>query len=422
MANQSSPTQPADEGQARPVSPAFVRHRAKWALVLTSAAFSLAAFGALDWFHSAAIQRGHPPEPPQASCWTYDPVRHHALKPNCASVERWGTDSYEFFTNNLGFRDEKVRAVPLTDERPRILILGNSFTEGKVAWRDSYVGRIAAQFPQYDFLNGAMGGYSPSNYLNVTRMGLARGLNIDEVMVFTGGDDVLEEAAYYRDVDASGAVTGPQRKQWNNSWYSLLRTGIARHLMFTNDVLEFLERKLVRSGYYHLPSGQMGKQLDQQGSAWSYRKVDETRPYPAGYAPLGVEGGIAKEQAKMTLLWQELKERNIPMSVVVIPGASQIAFDMVDSREVRIWRDWCEGRCKRFISVFPAFFEAKDQCPRLRPGCWYLNYFIFGDDHYNAAGNALVADVVIKNLIEDPPVKRQSPMPSREQASNRIAR
>ena len=27
--------------------------------------------------------------------------------------------------------------------------------------------------------------------------------------------------------------------------------------------------------------------------------------------------------------------------------------------------------------------------------------------HYNAAGNALVADVVIKSLMEEPPVKRQ---------------
>ena len=63
-------------------------------------------------------------------------------------------------------------------------MLGDSMTEGKLAWRDSYVGRVTAHFPQYDFLNGGSWGYSPSNYLNVARMVLAKGVDIDEVIVF----------------------------------------------------------------------------------------------------------------------------------------------------------------------------------------------------------------------------------------------
>ena len=31
----------------------------------------------------------------------------------------------------------------------------------------------------------------------------------------------------------------------------------------------------------------------------------------------------------------------------------------------------------------------------MRPECWYLHRFVFGDFHFNAAGNALVADAVI---------------------------
>ena len=142
-------------------------------------------------------------------------------------------------------------------------------------------------------------------------------------------------------------------------------------------------------------------------SAWTYRKVDETNPYPAGYQPLGVEGGIAKEKAKMTLLWQELEKRHIPLSVVVYPYPAQLIHDTSDSRQVRIWRDWCEGKCRRFLSLFPAFFAAKEACPQGQPGCWYPKLFIFGDAHYNAAGNALVADAVIQSLTEDPPAKRR---------------
>src|SRR5208283_3237928 len=118
-------------------------------------------------------------------------------------IEHWGKNSYEFFTNSLGFRDDRIRQVPLTDAKPRILMLGDSFTESKTPWRDSYVSKVAVHFPQYDFLNGGVASYSPSNYLNVTRMVLAAGVEVDEVIVFIDISDVQDEAAFYRDVDVS---------------------------------------------------------------------------------------------------------------------------------------------------------------------------------------------------------------------------
>ena len=84
--------------------------------------------------------------------------------------------------------------------------------------------------------------------------------------------------------------------------------------------------------------------LTWRATAWTYRKVDETDPHPAGYAPLGVEGGIAKEKAKMTLLWQELEKRNIPLTVVVYPYPAQLVHDSAESRQVRLWRRVVRGQ------------------------------------------------------------------------------
>ena len=61
---------------------------------------------------------------------------------------------------------------------------------------------------------------------------------------------------------------------------------------------------------------------------------------------------------------------------------------------------------KCFLCLFAAFLTVKDCRPRMQAGCWYLDYLIFGDFHYNAGGNALVADAVIKSLTQEPPVKR----------------
>ena len=144
-------------------------------------------------------------------------------------------------------------------------------------------------------------------------------------------------------------------------------------------------------GYYHLDHGFNGNVFDLERSGWTYRKVVEDKPFELGFAPLGVEAGIAKEKRKMDLLWQDLAKRNIPISVVVYPWPAQLIYDNVDSREVTIWRDWCEGKCKRFVTAFPEFFAVKEQCPKSQPGCWYLQNWVFGDIHLNANGNAVVA-------------------------------
>ncbi len=379
----------------------------KFLAVVIVLVFSTTVFIALDWLYSTKILRsaGQP-----TSCIVADPVRHHAFRPNCESTERWGGHSYEVFTNNLGLRDEKITRVPLTDPRPRVLFLGDSYTEALgVDWRNSYVGRIASRFPQYDFLNGGVESYSPSNYLNVTRQLLAAGVEFDEVIVFVDISDTQDEAAYYRDLDASGAVTGPARKQMLDTWESSLRMRMRKHLLLTNYVLEIAERSLVKHGYYHLATELNGNVFDMERSAWTYRTVSDTLPMVAGYAPLGVEGGIAREKAKMSILWGELEKRDIPISVVVYPWPAQVVHDTADSRQVRVWRDWCEGKCKRFISLFPSFLAVKDQCPRNEPGCWYLSQFIFGDTHYSVAGNTLVAAAVIPSLETIPPTKASGP-------------
>src|SRR5271165_5141115 len=390
------------------------QRRIKRKLFLWSLIVSAALFLAFDWLYSAAILQSAVAGNTQGFCFARDPVRHFAFQPNCECTRPWLRDSYKFYTNNLGFRDERIRDVPLAVFRPRILILGDSAPEGMTSWSDSFIGRVAANFPQYEFLNGSVEGYSPSNYLNTARMVLEKGIDIDEVVVFIDLSDVQDEAAFFHDKDASGAVGIANQKYTKESWYSKLRLYVGEHLLITNDILQFFERNLVKLGWYQLELGHGGNEFDLERSAWTYRKVSETEPYETGYAPLGVEDGIAREKAKMDLLWQELQERNIPLSVVVYPWPAQLAHDSADSRQVRIWRDWCEGRCKRFVSLFPAFFAVKERCPKSEPGCWYLNYFIFGDTHYNSAGDALVADVISESLAQVPPVKREPPVAVQE--------
>jgi len=382
------------------------QRRIELGLFLSSLLVSLAAFIAIDYAYSKVMLGSAVSGGPHGFCFSKDPVRAFAFRANCSAIRPWLGNSYEFNTNSLGFRDERIRDVPKTSDRPRILILGDSAPEGMTSWQDSFIGRVAAQFPQYEFLNSSVEGYSPSNYLNTARMLIKDDVEFDEAIVFLDLSDAQDEAAFFHDKDASGAVGTASGKRTKNSWYSDARLWINNNLLLTNDVFGFVEKTLVRLGWYHLDLGHGGNEFDLERSAWTYRAVSDSEPYETGYAPLGLEGGIAKEKSKMEELWRELQGRGIPLSVVVFPMPAQLAHDTVDSRQVRIWREWCQGKCKRFINLFPALFSIKDQCPKLQPGCWYESHFIFGDTHYNSAGDAVVAGVIGKSLAETPANKR----------------
>jgi len=406
---------PAESREAGASTAALpIRFRHKLLLLVFALFLGLIVFAGLDAVYSLLARKSSVPTPAELfGCLGRDPLRVLALQPYCSCTRAWGRERYQLNVNSQGFRDETVREVPLTDPRPRILMLGDSFTESMGPWNTSFVGRIAAQFPQYEILNGGVGGYSPSNYLNTARIALKSGLQFDEAIVFIDISDVQDEAGLVHDINDRGAVALARNQYHHQTWYSHLRNFVSQHLVLTNYLWELVERTLVRFGVYHLDHGFNGNVFDLERSGWTYRQVDEDSPFELGFAPLGVEGGIAKEKMKMDLLWQDLAQRNIPISVVVYPWPATLIYDSVDSREVRIWREWCEGKCKRFITAFPEFFAVKAQCPKAAPGCWYLKDYVLGDIHLSAEGNKIVADVVSRNLEETPPVKRAAPEAAR---------
>jgi hypothetical protein len=59
-----------------------------------------------------------------------NPIFHHAFLPNYHGFDIWAEHKYRLNTNNLGFKDSAVREVPLVPSTRRVLLIGDSFTEG----------------------------------------------------------------------------------------------------------------------------------------------------------------------------------------------------------------------------------------------------------------------------------------------------
>ena len=75
-----------------------------------------------------------------------DPLFHHGIKPNAQGIDIFGPYSAPYYSNSMGLRDAEIREVSLVTNQPRILFIGDSFTEaGPIPWEKTFVGRVAGE-------------------------------------------------------------------------------------------------------------------------------------------------------------------------------------------------------------------------------------------------------------------------------------
>jgi hypothetical protein len=332
-----------------------------------------------------------PPANPDKEYGISDPLYSHTLRPGYSTdVAVWGNSRFSLRTNSLGFRDATVRTIsPKSDKAQRIVVMGDSFTEGiGLTWDESFVGMFARRAPDFEVLNAGVLSYSPSVYYRKTAWLFDAGYAFDEVVVYIDVSDIQDEAVVYHE-DASGAIiyegyainylatladpvwrlpapaagaAGANAPREAKDW---LRSHFAySNLLYSVVKAKFREppKKLLRS----------------------YWTIDPNIP---GYGELGVEGGIRKAMSYMDRLRTLLKARGVALSVAVYPWPDQLEFDSENSRQVTIWKAWCESSgCAHFIDHFPDFFAYKREHPD-----WRQRLFIPGDVHHSRAASELIA-------------------------------
>jgi hypothetical protein len=113
------------------------------------------------------------------------PIFHHTFATKFKGYDLWAEHSHMLYTNNLGFKDATVRDVPLVSSNHRVLLIGDSFTEGiGLPFENTFAGMLFAagqrRSPQIEFLNAGVASYSPSiHYKKVTHY-FDQGLRFDD--------------------------------------------------------------------------------------------------------------------------------------------------------------------------------------------------------------------------------------------------
>ena len=309
---------------------------------------------------------------------------HHGLAPG-VQVEgaRWaGYTPYSMRTNSLGFRDARVREVPLVSDVHRILLIGDSFTEGLgVPWESSFAGQASAALsPTVEILNAAAVSYSPVLYYAKVKHLLDEvGLEFDELYVFLDLSDVKDETEYTvlpggRVVKHSEIGRGDSEPEAEPGFAARL----LRHSAIAKEVGWFREALAERrSGR---PSGY---RLEFRPGLWTLE--DDA------WEEFGREG-LRLAARHMDALHSLVSARGIPLTLAVYPWPDQIYRGDLDSRQVRFWGRWASERGVGFIDYFPRFIDG-------RPWREVLDrYFLPHDQHWTREGHAVIAQGLLERV------------------------
>jgi len=135
---------------------------------------------------------------------------HHDFRPNASFIDHWGYKKNQVNTNNLGFKDKKVRDIKFKEKN--ILFIGDSFTEGVgLKFQDTFVGLISKKLSNIDddilILNAAVQSYSPSIYLSkIYHLIVRKKFPITHIVVMMSGGDISDDYYRYLDVDKKFVV------------------------------------------------------------------------------------------------------------------------------------------------------------------------------------------------------------------------
>lgn len=312
-------------------------------------------------------------------------IYHHDLAPNTDAQGVWGRHLYPVHTNALGFKDAKVRQVPLRAEGWRILFMGDSFTEGSgVEYPQTFVGRIgeALKSEGVDVLNGAVASYAPSIYhRKIQHLLEDKKLHFDEVVVFLDISDIDDDLRFYR-VDEEGRVV--DRDEVKEVKMSTGRTDLSYRLKQNSLLLtlaDVIKDRIVGQGWKSAPRSKVEKYMYiSPRVTWTFDAAD--------YEAVGRPGLDAAAEG-MDRLHALLKARGIKLSVVVYPWPAQILEHDHPNHHTLYWKRWCEAREVPYLDLFGLFVNEQDPMDVLEAA------FIEWDAHFNPRGHEMVAEAFL---------------------------
>ncbi|MEX2232927.1 MAG: hypothetical protein WD824_12250 [Cyclobacteriaceae bacterium] len=322
---------------------------------------------------------------------------HHGLQSDQDTWAAWGSSLYPVKTNSLGMVDSAVYEVDLVTKNPRLLILGDSHSEGVgVPYEKTFSGLLSKSMKgDMDVLNASCISYSPKiEYLKAQFL-FEKGLQVDHIFLLIDISDMQNELVYEN--------FQPQNRSWaNEAWYST-KFFLKNHssvFYLVNSIIDKREtRKFLEKAKFFNEEGVVGTPANSLGLYASFfRGFDDnvllSNPqfhgvgewyYNERFKKLA-DRGIELGQEYILKLKAMCEEKKVGLTISVHPWHYQILNGNAHDYYVEKWESFANKNNIDFVNLFPLFIDSQN------PVITTKMFFIKDDNHWNEFGHAKVAN------------------------------
>jgi len=324
---------------------------------------------------------------------------HHGLLPMQESMAAWGALVYPLHTNSMGLIDSSARKLDRESDKHRILILGDSHSEGVgVPYEKTFAGRLARDLAPHgvEVINGSAVSYSQKiEYLKARFLMEKKGLEVDEIIVMIDISDLQNELVY--------EAFEPKEKGKLGDLIHRFRAKLKRISTITYLVDAIRTARQQEEFYDSIDNFYADVRDNENNNIWELysgffshfdNEVLLSNPQFHGmggwmddevFRDLALKG-IAQGQKYMLALKELCREQGISLTLSVHPWHHQIEKGLIRDDYVRAWEAFAQEEDIPFISFFPLFVNTEEA-----PEVVIRKYYIKNDNHWNEFGHEKVA-------------------------------
>ena len=322
---------------------------------------------------------------------------HHGLQPNHSTLTTWnGIDEYLICTNSLGFRDKACRNIALHTDKRRILLIGDSHTEGVgVPFEESFAGRLssAVDTNKIEILNAGVVGYSPKLYYNKIKYLIEQvGLRFNELFVFVDISDIQNELVYEKFI--------PNQETWISEIYENLKVFFRNSSFTCFSVSDILDQRKKRS-FYEKRNLLTENQTTDLYYSFFDNFSDDALLQTEAFHTIGSwyldkrlfdrwgRKGLILEKWYMMKLAELCRKHKIDLFVSIHPWPIQIVAGDWNSIQVQFWEKFANDYHIQLINFFDVLFKEQEK------GNIIKLYYLEKDVHFNSRGHQLIAQKLL---------------------------
>ncbi len=334
---------------------------------------------------------------------------HHGLLPRKDVRGQWGSLIYPVKTNSLGFMDSTVENIALSSDKYRLLILGDSHSEGVgVPYLKTFSGIMARELRPsgIEVLNASCISYSPKiEYLKARYLIEKKKLNVNQIFVLIDISDLQNELVYDKFNPEIKLHILPEIKMHIDRfmkghsfiWYMV--STIQEHrkqdeFMKTARIFDEQGKQAEDNNTYRLYAGFFDHFDDKTLlSNPQFHGVGEWY-YDDNFRPLA-DKGIDLGQHYLKLLKELCDEQNIKLTISVHPWHPQVLIGDTSDYYVTRWQNFARDNDIGFVNLFPLFIDGEN------PVLVNEMYYIKNDNHWNEFGHRKVASFLEKLMLNE---------------------